>query len=104
MTWNQGLYGRHAFFNNTTDEDLPAGEILYNDGDNESLGSSPFAKSGADTFANRFTYFAPNDVGNVRGGAYPSGSRFDKGAVQHADPAGGGVSIVGTRRNTLIGR
>jgi len=38
--------------------------------DNESLGASPFAKSGADTFANRFVYFAPVDTGNVHGGAY----------------------------------
>lgn len=37
---------------------------------NESLSASPFAKSGSDTFANRFTYFAPADTGNVHGGAY----------------------------------
>lgn len=59
------------------------------DQDNESLGSSPFAKSGSDTFANRAAYFEPNDVGNVRGGAFPTALRLDKGAVQHTDPAGG---------------
>jgi hypothetical protein len=37
--------------------------------DNESLGATPFAKSGSDTFANRFVYFAPADTGNVYGGA-----------------------------------
>jgi hypothetical protein len=35
--------------------------------DNEVLGSSPFAKSGANTFANRGPYFAPLNVGNVWG-------------------------------------
>lgn len=56
--------------------------------DNETLSATPFAKSGSDTFANRFTYFAPVDTGNVHGGAYPSGSNLDKGAVQHADAGG----------------
>lgn len=81
----------NAAFNNVTDyanasdgdSDWPAAR------DNESLGATPFAKSGSDTFANRFTYFAPVDTGNVQGGAYPSGARRDKGAVQHVDPAGG---------------
>lgn len=50
--------------------------------DNESLSSSPFTKSGAITFANRFTYFALNNVGNVLGGAYNGQGALDKGAVQ----------------------
>lgn len=37
---------------------------------NEILGSSPFQKSGANTYANRADYFAPADVGSVLGGAY----------------------------------
>lgn len=87
------IYAGNAVYNNTTE---------YNDGgkadyllvsDNETLGASPFAKSGSDTFANRFTYFAPVDTGNVQGGAYPPGIRLDKGAVQHADPAGGGGTV-----------
>ena len=60
--------------------------------DNETLSATPFDKSGSDTFANRYTYFAPVDTGNVRGGAYPSAARRDKGAVQHVDPTGGGGS------------
>ena len=32
--------------------------------------TSPFAKTGADTFANRATYFAPVDTSTVIGGAY----------------------------------
>ena len=63
---------------------------LVDDNENLPVGVSPFDKNGSDTFANRFTFFAPVDTGNVRGGSYPSGSRIDKGAVQHADPAGGG--------------
>lgn len=61
---------------------------------NESLGATPFDKSGSNTFANRFTYYAPADTGTVQGGAYPSGCRRDRGAVQHADPAGGGGGTV----------
>lgn len=64
-------------------------DVVY-ESDNETLGATPFAKAGALTFANRFVYFAPVDTGNVQGGGFPVGSRIDKGAVQHADPAGGG--------------
>ena len=38
--------------------------------DNSEPGASLFAKEGDDTFANRAQYFAPADVGTVRGGAY----------------------------------
>ena len=51
---------------------------------NESLASSPFAKSGSATYANREAYFAPLDVGDVRAG------RLDRGAIQHEDSGGGG--------------
>lgn len=88
---NLGLHGMNAAYNNATN--YPTTLIINDVGDNESLGASPFDKSGADTFANRFTYFGPVDTGNVRGGAYPSGCRLDKGAVQHADPAGGGGTV-----------
>lgn len=82
-----GAYGFNALYNNATASTISADFIDL--GDNETPGSSPFAKSGSDTFANRFVYFAPLDVGNVWGGAYPSGSNLDKGAVQHASAAGG---------------
>ena len=101
------VYANQAAYNSTTNyDDAGKVEFLLVRG-NETLSGSPFAKSGADTFANRFTYFAPTlnaaNGGTVRGGAYPSGSRRDKGAVQHADPAGG-PPLIQTRRSTLIGR
>lgn len=52
--------------------------------DNETLAESPFAKSGADTLANRFLYFAPKDVDNVIDGAFPNGCGRAKGAVAGA--------------------
>jgi len=60
--------------------------ILYG---NESLGSSPFAKSGSDTRANRFTYFEPVDVGSVFGGGVGG---LDRGAVPQPAGGGGGTS------------
>ena len=59
----------NAMYNNTTNLTI-GDEWCVVPTDNESLGASPFAKSGADTFANRFVYFAPVDTGNVHGGAY----------------------------------
>lgn len=53
--------------------------------DNETLDASPFAKSGAASYANRFAYFAP--AAAVQGTAWPTGSNLDKGTVQHADLA-----------------
>ena len=87
------IYLNNAAYNNATNYANEGDSLISND--NESLGADPFDKSGSDTFANRFTYFAPVDTGNVHGGAYPSGARRDKGAVQHVDPAGGAASILG---------
>lgn len=62
-------YAGNAAYNNTENY-RNAGDIGIADNvDNEALGASPFAKSGSDTFANRFVYFAPADTGNIRGGA-----------------------------------
>ena len=88
----------NAAYNNGTDYDLdatygatgdtymqssgPCPYVPAIESDNESLSASPFAKSGALTFDNRFTYFAPNNVGNVLGGAYNGQGTLDKGAVQ----------------------
>lgn len=80
----------NASYDNATDYSL--GSALYTS-NNEVLTASGFSKSGSNTYANRFTYFEPVDTGNLHGGAFPSGSRVDKGAVQHQDPAGGGGSI-----------
>lgn len=38
--------------------------------DNETLGATPFDKSGALSYANRIAYFTPVDTGNVLGGAF----------------------------------
>lgn len=90
-------------YNNTTNYSGNT-DHLINLGDyNEAASATLFAKSGSNTYANRFTYFEPASSGNMRAGAYPSGSRRDKGAVQHSDPAGS-LAIVNARRNTLIGR
>jgi len=70
--------------------------ILYG---NESLGSSPFAKSGSDTRANRFTYFEPVDVGSVYGGGTVG---LDRGAVpQPAGGGGGGLLRVNMNGNVF---
>ncbi len=62
---------------------------------NVTLGSSPFAKTGSDTFANRVNYFAPTNSG----GAYPSWRGADRGAIQTSsagsvEEQGGGASYV----------
>lgn len=89
----------YNYVSNCTDSYLyDSGNHVIDLGDDET-GASAFAKSGGNTFANRFTYFAPNDVGNVLIGGYPSGSNRSKGAVQY-----GGLSIPNTRRNIMIGR
>jgi hypothetical protein len=62
-------YAGNAFFNNGTNALNPGVADDIENLDNEALGSSPLAKSGSDTFANRFVYFAPVDTGNVHGGA-----------------------------------
>ena len=75
-----------------------AGDVRVGETDNEATAASLFAESGADTFANRFVFFAPVDTGNMRGGGYPNGSgNIDKGAVQStaAAGAGGGLKLVG---------
>ena len=73
-----------------------SGNAIHCEAGNESLGSSPFAKSGSLTFVNRFTYFEPNDVGSVRGGAYGN-STLDRGAVQHTASGGSGGGNKVTR-------
>lgn len=62
-------YAGNAAYNNTTDYALTGDVGIIEGVDNETLSASPFAKTGSDTFANRFAYFAPVDTGNIRGGA-----------------------------------
>jgi len=99
QTVRTSLFAGNAAYNNTTNYSGNTDHLFDLDGDyNEALGASPFDKSGADTFVNRHTYFGPVDTGNVQGGAFPAGARRDKGAVQHADPAGGGDTIISVHR------
>jgi len=87
-------FGHNAVYNCTTNyKNLADSDFICNFGDNEELSESPFMKTGSDTFANRFNYFAPRAVGNVWGGAYPSGCRMDKGAVQHSTPQTGATAL-----------
>ena len=60
---------------------------------NETLGATPFDKSGSANYSNRLTYFAPADVGSVRGGSYGNSTR-DRGAVQSSGSGGGGASAT----------
>lgn len=90
------VYGHNAVFNCATAYSLD--DVRINLGDNETLSATPFAKSGSNTFANRGTYFAPVDTGNVWGGAYPTELGLDKGAVQHVAVSAGG----GGRRRRLV--
>jgi hypothetical protein len=65
-----GAVGQNATYNNTTNY-INNNELLLELGDNEVLTASGLAKSGADTFANRFAYFEPADEGNMQTGGFP---------------------------------
>jgi hypothetical protein len=82
----------NAVYNCATAYSYPDQVVNAGDG-NETLGATPFAKSGADTFANRLAYFAAANTGSVWGGAYPTDLNLDKGAIQG----------VGARRFFLLG-
>lgn len=73
-----GVVRQNAFYNCTNNINTDTDVVLADD--NENLVESPFAKSGSDTFANRFSYFAPVDIGNVYSG-FPAGANQTKGAV-----------------------
>jgi hypothetical protein len=80
----------HRIFNNAF-HNCTATIINVNsavDTDNESLGSTPFAKSGAATWTNRKLYWEPVSGGNVIAGAL-IGPGHSKGAVQPASGAAG---------------
>lgn len=73
----------NGFYGNTADL-----EDIHTIG-HDSLGSSPFAKSGSiSSFADRLTYFAPNDVGDVLTGE----DNVVRGAVQPTSSGGGASS------------
>lgn len=76
----QAIIGHNAVYDCKTAYAL-GDDIILNIGENETLSASPFAKKGDNTFANRFEYFRPLNVGNILSGGYPVGSRMFKGAV-----------------------
>ena len=86
----------NGFYNCATNISLATNCDLIDGEDNESLGASPFAKTGslptdftsATFWSDLYAYFAPVDTGNVYSG-YPSGSNQTKGAV--GQPVGGGA-------------
>jgi len=88
----EAMIVNNSVYNCATTANLNQEGIIENDMA-ESLGSSPFAKSGSDTFANRYTYFSPLDVGNVFNGSYKNPS-LHRGAVQIQDTGGGGADIA----------
>lgn len=65
------MMGQNAFYNNATHINDPNAHLILDLGDDETLSVTGLAKSGSDTFANRFTYFAPVDTGNMQTGGYP---------------------------------
>ena len=67
---------------------------LFNRG-NETLVATPFAKSGSNTFANRFAYYAPTNTGSVFGGGGDGVNDLFRGAVQPTLASGGGGPLIG---------
>lgn len=65
-----GYYGHNAVFNCATAYNW-TNEQVFNAGDNETLGATGLAKSGAITYANRHVYFAAADQGNMIDGGFP---------------------------------
>jgi hypothetical protein len=94
-----GFVGYNAAFNNTTNY-LNIGDRIY-DGTpfNEVLPSSAFAKEGALSFANRFNYFKPLDVGGVLAGGYQHHG-LAKGAIPRQ--SGSGVQIIPQRQRRYV--
>lgn len=87
-----GFIAGNAVFNSSV-ADYDISSSPYGSGANESLVSSPFEKTGAATFGNLKSYFAPANVGNVRTGAYSSIDGV-KGAIGVQQSSGGGGATV----------
>jgi hypothetical protein len=84
-----GVTQGNAVYNSST-TDYNIGNFEW---ENESLSASPFEKTGAATWANAKSYFAPADVGNVRTGAYSSIDGV-KGAIGVQAASGGGGAVL----------
>lgn len=83
------IRNNYAYNFGTTELNKVSGEQLVDSGNSLSLASDPLAKSGANTFANRFIYYAPQN--DAVGAAHPTGIGLDVGAVQSASGGGGGL-------------
>jgi len=89
------VYARNHFFDNDTDESKSGEHHL--DWNNKIMASTGLAKSGAAvTWANRLTYYAPQDVDDMQAGGDLWGQTgLSVGAVQHvaAGGSGGGLAM-----------
>ena len=94
-----GAFVYNGFFNCTTDTDIHSNLIHVGAEDNESLPSTPFAKSGTLGISTVADYFAPNDVGNVYAPAGSLVPRY-KGAICPSVTGGGGGSTLHPLRST----
>jgi hypothetical protein len=83
-------YGLNAAYNNATNVSM-TGDSFRTPGANEVLSATGLAKVGANTYADRTTYYVPVNVGAMWNGALQN---FDKGAWQHV----AAQAIVTTRR------
>jgi len=83
LTEHVHLYANNGFHDNDGNDERNRGDINYEADNDLDMADSPFLKDGALTWANRFNYFkGVLSAGDTRGGAYPNGCRFDRGAVQ----------------------
>lgn len=84
--------GRNHFYDiASTAFNTDYGDEGYPTESNDDNASSGFARSGSVTYANRMTYFAPQDVGNVFGGGFDG---LDLGAIQREAGGGGGSTVI----------
>ena len=90
----------NSFYDNGTDYDFTDQSVQSH---NESLGATPFAKSGSDTYALRATYWAPVDTGNV---LTPYGGMANaRGAIQTTSSGGGStLNMIVTGTSSLLKR
>lgn len=70
----QLMFAYNSFYNCTNNEANGGSTPIIFEELNETLSASPFAKQGPRTYANRYNWFRPVDVGSVLKGAWPYAS------------------------------
>ena len=91
----------NSVYNCSTPFTTPLSGEFYIDAGNETLVSSPFAKSGSPSYADRLNYFSLNDVGNVRTGSFQVGENLSRGAVQFAGTGTGATNVAAAKFTRL---